>query len=270
MVEGQEGGGSRGARVPRPLGQQLCSGQPAPGPLSPGRVGPGPRCAGAAARTEREGPAVPLRGGRRGPGVVLVLRRVGASAAEPGLSRGRFASSQPTANSRRWLGGDGGGRWVSTELSAARPFGGAGPTRPDHGVPASASSSALEERDTEAAQPGERGRGGPCSPEGRGWTPRGGGAGGSPQSLGPALSALLGPPVRESSGPPRPGAPVQQQQLGLSASLSCPWGRLDPRPQEEPVTGAGCRSHSGGLTPRASVLPGIYTAHMWVGATCLP
>lgn len=122
---------ARGERgFPGPLGQQPRTGQPAPGPLSPGWVGPGPRCAGGAVRTEQEGSAVPLRGGRRGPGVVLVLRRVGASAAEPGLSRGCFASSQPAANSRRWLGGDGGGRWVITELSAARPFGGAGPTRP--------------------------------------------------------------------------------------------------------------------------------------------
>lgn len=36
MDEGREGGGSRGARVPRPPAQQPRSGQPAPGPLLPG------------------------------------------------------------------------------------------------------------------------------------------------------------------------------------------------------------------------------------------
>lgn len=35
-ASGREGGGSRGARVPRPLGHQPRSGQPASGPLSPG------------------------------------------------------------------------------------------------------------------------------------------------------------------------------------------------------------------------------------------
>lgn len=198
-----------------------------------------------------------------------MLRRVGAGAAKPGPGRGRSASSQPTASSSRRLGGDGGGRRVTAELSAARPFGGAGPTRPDHGVPASAPSSALEERDTEAAQPGERGRRGLAAPRGE---------------AGPRVEVVPGvPPVPWPGGPPASSRPCTNPPARRAPRAAATVGALPLRcrvrgvaqargPQEEPGTGAGCRPHRVRSLPEARYPPGInrFSAHMWVEAACLP
>lgn len=113
-----------------------------------------------APRGHRSGvPAVPLRGGSRRSGAAL--RRAGPGTAgtaaccqprraEPSLLRTKAAARA----------GYGGGRWL--KRGAERSGAGLSPRwgRRGHGVLAPAPSPALEERDAEAAQPGERRRSG--------------------------------------------------------------------------------------------------------------